>query len=98
MTASTTDDVPHADDVIELEPTMDVDLAGVRAAMATGSHPAVTAAAPTESSLASIVGETRTLRRHRLAATALLLAVAYAVLLGWHLAYLPPARPARPGR
>ena len=81
MPVSTTDDVPATDDVIELEPTMDVDLAELRAVMATASHPAVTAAAPSATTVSSVTGETRTLRRHRLAATALLLAVAYAVLV-----------------
>src|SRR5262245_6725172 len=85
MSASTTDDVP-ADDVSVLEPTMDVDLAGVRAALGTASHPAVTAGPPPAAAVSSVTGETRTLRRHRLAATALLLAVAYAVLVAWHLA------------
>ncbi len=85
--------LPPADDVIDLEPTMDSELAGLRAAMATGSQQAVTAAVPDESNIASIVDETRTLRRHRLAATALLLAVAYAVLLAWHLAYMPSHGP-----
>jgi eukaryotic-like serine/threonine-protein kinase len=91
MSLSTTDDVPAADDVIELEPTMDSDLAAVRAVMATSPHPAVTAGPPASAAVSSATtGETRTLRRHRLAATALLLAVAYAVLVAWYVAYRPP--------
>ena len=93
MPLSTSDHPPAAEDVIELEPTMDVDLAGLRAAMATATQPAVTAAPPPEPTAFGVSGETRTLRRHRLAATALLLAVAYAVLLGWHVAYLAPHGP-----
>ena len=93
MSATQIDELPPADDVIDLEPTMDSELAGLRAAMVTGSQPAVTAAVPDESIIASIVDETRTLRRHRLAATALLLAVTYAFLLAWHLAYMPPHTP-----
>jgi serine/threonine-protein kinase len=61
--------------------------------MATGSTPAVTAEAPPEPSVSSVAGETRVLRRHRLAATALLLAVAYAVLVVWHVAYEAPYGP-----
>ena len=48
MPASTMDDSPASGDVIELEPTMDVDLAGLRAAMATVSSPALTAGPPPE--------------------------------------------------
>jgi serine/threonine-protein kinase len=94
MSLSTTEAVPPADEVIELEPTTDADLAGVRAAMAGGSSKALTAAEPPgESTIASILGETRTLRRHRLAATALLLAISYAILLAWHASYKPPHTP-----
>jgi eukaryotic-like serine/threonine-protein kinase len=92
MSLSTTEDLPP-EEVIYLEPTVDTDLAGLRAAMATGSQQAVTAAVPDETNIASIVDETRTLRRHRLAATAFLLTIAYAVLVAWHLAYMPGHEP-----
>jgi hypothetical protein len=90
MSVPTTDDLPGTEEVVELEPTMDVDLAGLRAVMGPLSNRSATAGAPSDSAIASIVGETGSLRRHRLAATALLLAVAYAILLAWHLWFRPP--------
>src|SRR5262249_3792138 len=69
------------------EPTKDVDRAGLRSTMATVPNPALTAAAPPEPTAISDAGDTGTLRRHRLAPTALLLAVAYAALMAWHLGY-----------
>src|SRR5262249_44878638 len=90
MSVPTTGDVPTGEDVIALEPRVDADLAGVRAALAPPSSKAMTAGSPSDSAIASVVGETGSLRRHRLAATALLLAVAYAILLAWHLWFLPP--------
>ncbi len=69
---------------------MDVDLAGLKAVMAPISGQAITSGAPSDSAIASLVGETGSLRRHRLAATALLLVIAYAILLAWHLWFRPP--------
>jgi serine/threonine-protein kinase len=93
MPAPATDGVPDDEDVIELEPTMDVDLAGLRAVMTPVPGQAGPAVAPTDSAIASIAGDGGPLRRHRLAATALLLAVAYAILLAWHLMLWRPHGP-----
>lgn len=92
MHPSSMTDSPPSEEVIDLEPLADTGLDGIRAAMATNSFQAVTAvtavnAATSEPTAASIQGEIRTLRRHRLTATALLLAIGYAILLGWHLAF-----------
>jgi serine/threonine-protein kinase len=89
MSLPTTDDRAADDDVIVLEPTLDADLAGLRAMMGPVSKPGASPGAPSDTALASLAGEVGPLRRHRLAATALLLAVAYAVLLGWHLSFRP---------
>ena len=77
-------------EVIELEPTMTMDLIEPGAATATGSFqrrpgPAV---AMVEGSLASLVGETNTLRRRRLGAAALFLAVAFGIGLVWNISGL----------
>ena len=67
-------------EVIELEPTMDVAMPwSVRGSAS--SHPPGKA----EGSLASLAGETHSLRRSRLAAAALFLALAFAVVLVWRL-------------
>ncbi len=81
--------LPPSDEVIALEPAMDTDLDRVRAALATNSFQAVSAST-VEQSHGSILGETSTLRRHRLAATALLLAICYFALLAWQLVFRPP--------
>jgi serine/threonine-protein kinase len=72
MSMSTTDDLPPIPELIELEPTMNVALAE--------PGPAV---ALVEGGLASLGGETHALRRRRLAAAALFLAVTFGVVLLW---------------
>jgi eukaryotic-like serine/threonine-protein kinase len=85
MSVSTTDDAQAVENVREPDSTMDVDLAGLRAVMATASSQAVTAGPPPDATITGSVAESHILRRHRLAAAALLLAFAYTVLLAWHL-------------
>ncbi len=78
MSISTTDSVlPPADDLIDLEPTMnlgrdDLSPAGALAAIA-----------PPDGSLASLVGETDTLRRTRLLAASVFLAATFGLLTVW---------------
>jgi eukaryotic-like serine/threonine-protein kinase len=76
-----TDERPDAE-LIELEPTITMQLAGasLSAAGATQSRPTLATA---EGSLASLAGETGSLRRTRLAAAALFLAAAFAVVFLW---------------
>ena len=74
MSMSTTDDLSPLPDMIQLEPTMHPASAPYR------PEPAV---ALVEGGLASLGGETRTLRRRRLAAAALFLAGAFGVVLLW---------------
>ena len=89
---------PAADDVIELEPTMDV---GPRRTAGGDGHRLAPGrdrrGARRESTLASITGETHTLRRHRLAATALLLAAPTPSCWPGTCAYHAAPRPARLG-
>jgi serine/threonine-protein kinase len=86
MAASTTNDLPPAEEVLDLEPTFAGNSAALRALMGTSaSRQAVTAQAPPDSTSTGGATEVGSLRRHRLAATALLLTVSYAVLLTWHL-------------
>ncbi len=82
MSTSTTEDLPPADEVIELEPTLHVDLADP---MAAGSTAALRpeAFAMAEGTLASLAGETDTLRRRRLLAAAVFLAATYGLLTVW---------------
>ncbi len=85
-------DSPPSEEVIDLEPMADTGLEGIRAAMEASSLQAVTAvtavnAATAEPTAATIRGEIHTVRRHRLAATASLLTIGYAILLVWHVAY-----------
>ena len=83
MSTSTTEDLLPADEVIELEPTMHVDRPsrGPRAPAArTTPRPAV---AIVEGSLASLAGETDTLRRRRLLAAAVFLAATFGLLSIW---------------
>jgi eukaryotic-like serine/threonine-protein kinase len=71
---------------LTLEPTTNVD----RAARAAGSRQPRPAVAMVEGSLASLAGETETLRRRRLLAAAVSLAAAFAVLLVWVFASANP--------
>jgi serine/threonine-protein kinase len=82
----TTDERPDAE-VIELEPTMMRELAEPSAGRASASHPpqAGAAVALVEGSLASLAGETHSLRRNRLGAAALFLALALGVVFLWSL-------------
>ena len=83
MSTSTTEDVLPAAEVIELEPTMHVDRAELWAESASGSYQPGPAVAIAEGSLASLTGETETLRRRRLFAAAVALTVIYGLLLIW---------------
>jgi serine/threonine-protein kinase len=83
MTTSTTEDVPPVPELIELEPSMNVVLAEPKAASDSASDRTGPAVAMVEGSLASLGGEMRTLRRRRLAAAALFLAVTFGVVLVW---------------
>ncbi len=87
MSTSTTEEQPDVE-VIDLEPTTHFDLAEPWASRAESSAfapapEAVTAAAA--ASQASFAGETSSLLRTRLAAVALLLSVAYLVLVIWYM-------------
>ena len=83
MSMSTTENVLPDDEVIELEPTQHVDLAGPvggdvgLAALRPG------AVAMAEGTLASLAGETDTLRRRRLLAAAVFLAATFGLLVVW---------------
>ena len=83
MSMSTTDDLSPLPDMIELEPTMHPAPAEAGAASASAPYRPEPAVALVEGSLASLGGETRTLRRRRLAAAALFLAGAFGVVLLW---------------
>ncbi len=93
MSIPTAHNLPVDDDVIVLEPTLDADMAGLRAVLGPVSKPSAAPGAPSDSAITSLAGEAGGLRRHRLAATALLLAVAYAILLAWHLSFRPQHGP-----
>ena len=84
MSMSTTDDLSPLPDMIELEPTMHPAPAEAGAASASASYRPEPAVALVEGGLASLGGETRTLRRRRLAAAALFLAGAFGVVLLWN--------------
>ena len=81
MSMSTTEDWPPSDEVIELEPTLNLDVANP---LATGSltslRPGVAMA---EGTLASLAGETDTLRRRRLFAASVFLAGTFGLLAVW---------------
>ena len=83
MSTSTTEDLLPDAEVIELEPTMHVDRAEPWAAR----PPVRTSLGPpwaiVEGSLASLAGETDTLRRRRLLAAAVFLAATFGLLLVW---------------
>jgi eukaryotic-like serine/threonine-protein kinase len=90
MSISTTDSVlPPADELIELEPSMQLDLGGSPLAGSPGA-PLAALASP-EGSLASLAGETDTLRRRRLLAASVFLAATYGVLTVWVFASDNPA-------
>jgi serine/threonine-protein kinase len=78
--STTTDEAPDAE-VLELHPTITMELAPPSAASRWGG-PAVALA---EGSMASLAGEIGTLRRSRLGAAALFLAVALGIFLLWSL-------------
>ena len=82
MSTFVTDDFLHDPDVIELEPTMALDLADPEAAAAfAGRQPAAVAMA--QGTMASLVGETDSLRRGRLLAAAVFLAASFGLLTVW---------------
>ena len=81
MSISTNDDVMPGPEMVELEPTMEVDLAEPLAAA--GLRALGPAVALVEGSLASLAGETDTLRRQRLLASAVFLAVTFGLLCIW---------------
>lgn len=81
MSMSTTENGPPVPEVIELEPTVHVDLAGP--ASISASYQPGPAVAIVEGSLASLTGETEMLRRRRLLAAALSLAAVFGLLLVW---------------
>jgi eukaryotic-like serine/threonine-protein kinase len=83
MSTSTTEDPPPDAEVIELEPTMHVDRAELWAQSASGSDQPGPAWAIVEGSLASLAGETDTLKRRRLLAAAVFLAATFGLLLIW---------------
>ncbi len=82
MSMSTTDNqLLPADELIELEPTLHVDLADPSAAGSLAAlRPGV---APPEGTVASLAGETDTLRRRRLLAASVFLAATYGLLAVW---------------
>jgi eukaryotic-like serine/threonine-protein kinase len=95
MSVTTTDDLLDPE-VIDLEPTMTLELADPSAASAFASRkPAVIAMA--SGSLASLAGETDTLRRSRLFAAAAFLAATYGLLAVWVFASPNPATLAADG-
>ena len=83
MSTPTTDDLPHAAEVIELEPTMTMELFQSGAGSASGSYRPRPAVGIGEGSLASLAGETETLRRRRLFAAAVSLTATFGVLCVW---------------
>jgi eukaryotic-like serine/threonine-protein kinase len=82
MSVPTTDDVLPDPDVIELEPTMTLELAEPGAGRAFASYQPG-AVALTDETLASLAGETETLRRSRLLAASVLGAATYGLLGVW---------------
>src|SRR6185312_8094597 len=84
---STTQEMPDAD-VIELMPTVHMDVVSPWVPGASAAYQPGVAVALAEGGLRSLVAETNTLRRKRLGATALLLSVVYAILLAWNFSAL----------
>lgn len=78
----------HDSEVIELEPTVHLDVAPEWRAGASATHQPGVKVGIAEAGLHSLTLETETLRRKRLAATSLLLACVYAVLLAWNFSTL----------
>ena len=83
MSTSTTDDSPPDSDVIDLEPTLTVELAEPWCGGASPSYRSGPAVAMAEGTLASLAGETDTLRRSRLLAAAVFLAATFGLLAVW---------------
>jgi serine/threonine-protein kinase len=83
MSTSTTEDQKPIPEVIELEPTMTMELYESAASRPIGSYQTSTPRALVEGSLASLAGETDTLRRQRLLAAAAFLAVVSGLLMVW---------------
>jgi serine/threonine-protein kinase len=85
MSTSRIEDPLPAAEVVELEPTMQVDLAEPRATTTSGSYPLGPAVALAEGTMASLGGEMNTLRRSRLGAAALFVAVSLGAVFLWSL-------------
>ena len=83
MSTSATEDLLSAGEIIELEPTMTMELLQSATSSAAGSYQPGPAVAIVEGSLASLTGETETLRRRRLLAAAVSLAATFGLLLVW---------------
>ena len=83
MSTPATENVLPAFEVIELEPTMHVDRADLWAESASSSHQPLPGVGIGEGSLASLAGETETLRRRRLFAAAVSLTAIFGVLCVW---------------
>jgi serine/threonine-protein kinase len=83
MSTSTADE--HADaEVIDLEPSVQMTAEPWATRPGTGEYAPEAVMAELEASHGSLQGETSSLLRTRLAAVAMLLAIAYAILLIWH--------------
>jgi serine/threonine-protein kinase len=83
MSTPPTEDLLPAGEVIDLEPTIRVDRAELWAAADPSAHSTRPGVALVEGSVASLTSETDALRRKRLLASAVSLAVIYAVVLVW---------------
>jgi len=83
MSMSTNEDASPVPEVIELEPTMTMELLQSGTASASDSYQPGPGVALVEGSVASLTGEMDTLRRRRLLAAAVSLAVIFGVLLVW---------------
>jgi serine/threonine-protein kinase len=83
MSTSTTEDLLPVPEMIELEPKIAAAVAEPGAAIAPASSQPGPAVALVAGDLGSLGGETHTLRRRRLAAAALFLAVTFGVVLLW---------------
>jgi eukaryotic-like serine/threonine-protein kinase len=83
MPTSTTEDPQPADATVKFAPTTRVNRAKPLAERVPGSYQRGPAMAMVEGSLASLAGETETLRRTRLLAAAVALAATFCVLLVW---------------
>src|SRR5689334_14736657 len=88
MATSSTQEMPPDAEVVELEPTMTVDVAEPWSAA--GLAPSL-AMGMAEGTLASLAAETDTLRRRRLLAAAVFLAATYGLLTVWLYASDNPA-------